>query len=168
MVRWHRALAAGKILQGEYLGRYWDGPGSLLAGGDQFGFEVLYTQGPDTMMVIMSNARGTGGMRRFEDLGRELADLVSGRVGRPAPRFSLGVMLAIDGEGVTVDDLRPGSAAERDGLRPGDRLLSANGKPLGDDPLAALDPFLATGETIRFEIRRGGRSMTVNVKPDPR
>ena len=48
--------------------------------------------------------------------------------------------------GLTVSQVVPGSAAERDGLRTGDRLLSANGKPFGDDALAILDPFLATGE----------------------
>ena len=54
------------------------------------------------------------------------------------------------------------------GLRSGDRLLSANGRSFGDDPLAVLDPFLATGQRIEFELERDGKKMKISVKPNPR
>lgn len=176
MYRWHLALAEGKILDEEHLEKYWSPAGSLLAGGDMFGFEVVYTQGPETLMILMSNAGGRGGVERIQSLGRDLASLVS--TGRPqagsrkAPAYSLGVQLGIEadqsGTRVMVEAVAPGSAAARDGLEPGDRILSANGTALGEDPLAVLDPFLQTGGTIRFEIERDGARRTVDVIPSPR
>lgn len=176
LYRWHRALAEGKILDEEHLARYWSPRGSLLTGGDMFGFEIVYTQGPDDMFILASNAGGPAGVERIQSLGRELASLVlAGQGTSPsgeAPAYSLGVQLGIDatdaGLVVLVDAVVPGSAAERDGLRPGDRLLSADGTPFGDDPLAVLDPLLRTGQTIRFEIERDGTRKTVEVTPRPR
>jgi len=40
--------------------------------------------------------------------------------------------------------------------------------PFGDDPMAVLDPLLASGEKITFAIERDGKEMSVGVKPDPR
>ena len=34
------------------------GDGDILAGGDMFGFEIVYTQGPESMMILVSNNGG--------------------------------------------------------------------------------------------------------------
>ena len=174
MVRWHAALREGKILSEESLENYWGPGGGILAGGDMFGFEIMYTQGRDTMMVLISNA---GGQRadRSQALGRDLANLVNstGPSG-VARKFSLGVEMDLrdddgpDGTRIVLSSVRAGGAAERDGLKPGDVLLSVGGTPLGDDPLAVLDPYLSSGEAMVFEVERDGSRRSVTVKPDPR
>lgn len=164
MYRWHRALADGKILSGDFLSRYWGPRGTVLAGGDMFGFEIVYTQGPETMMIMTTN-HGFG-MGTFHELSKGLARLVNQE---SAPRFSLGIEMDVrEGEAITIVRVVKGSAAERDGLWPGDVLLSIGGKSLGDDPLAVLDPYLATGKPIPFEILRSGQRQSVTVQPDPR
>jgi C-terminal processing protease CtpA/Prc len=86
----------------------------------------------------------------------------------PSP-FFLGVAMRVEGgEGVFVEELLPDGAAGRDGLEVGDRLVKANGKELGDDPIAVLRPILMKGDKISFEIERDGETMTVDVKPNPR
>ena len=70
--------------------------------------------------------------------------------------------------GVTIARVVPGSAADRDGLRAGDILLTAGGKPLVPDPLNVLDAYLRTGKAITFELERSGARQTVVVTPNPR
>ena len=164
--RWHRALADGKILDPEHLRLYWASPGSVLAGGDMFGFEIVYTQGPDTMMVLISNAGGPSGMPAIQALGNGLALLVNAA---SRPPYSLGIQMEVtEPGGIRVERVVEGSAAGRDGLRAGDRLLTADGRALAPEPLAVLDPLLRTGEPIRFTIERDGRRLDVTVTPDPR
>ena len=166
MYRWHRALADGKILTGEFLERYWSPRGALLAGGDMFGFEILYTQGPETMMILVSNAGGPGGIERIQELGRSLEQLVNAAY---APRFSLGIEMDVQGPGrVTIVRVMKGSAAERDGLQADDRILEIGGKPLREDPLQLLDPFLQSGEPVEFLLERNGSTVKVVVRPNPR
>lgn len=69
---------------------------------------------------------------------------------------------------VMIDQVIPGSGAERDGLKAGDRLLGVNGTPFGDNPLALLDPRLSTGAAIRFKIERDGEHLEIEVKQNPR
>lgn len=166
MYRWHRALADGKILTGEFLQRYWAPRGAVLAGGDMFGFEIVYTQGPETMMVLVSNNGGPGGIGIFRELSMGLANLVNQQ---SAPRFSLGIEMDLGkGDSVIVVRVMEGSAAEKGGLRPGDILLSVAGESLGEDPLRVLAPYLTTGASIPFEIEREGKRQSVTVKPEPR
>ncbi len=164
--RFVRGLRAGKLLESEMRERLlatWRG---VLAGGSMFGFEIVYTTDPDNMMILISNYNPSGMQSRSVALGEELAVLVLAQTG---PRFSLGVALGFDSDrGLVVSRVVPGSAAERDGLQAGDGLISANGTPFGDDPLAVLDPLLAAGKRIEFKIEREGKQMTVGVKPNPR
>ena len=98
MYRWHRALADGKILSGDFLSRYWGPRGTVLAGGDMFGFEIVYTQGPETMMILITN-HGFG-MVTFQKLSRGLARLVNLE---SAPRFSLGIEMDVRaGNAITI------------------------------------------------------------------
>ena len=62
----------------------------------------------------------------------------------------------------------PGGAAERDGLKASDLLLSANGQAMRDPILPILEPFLRTGEAITFEIERAGVRSKITVHPAPR
>ncbi len=66
--------------------------------------------------------------------------------------------------GVEVRSVIPGSPAEKAGLRPGDRIVSARGRPLRnafDWEAERLD--MRVGENIPLVVRRGGRDLTVSV-----
>ena len=166
MRRFVSGMRAGKLLDAERRERLLSTWRGLLAGGSIFGYEIVYTTDPDNMMILISNYNPDGGQSVAVELAENLAALTQDRT---RARFSLGIGLEIDTEkGLTVSQVVPGSAAQRDGLKTGDRLISANGIPFGDDPLAVLDPFLASGERIKFAIERDGKSMTVGVKPNPR
>lgn len=166
MRRFVSGMRAGKLLDAERRERLLSTWRGVLAGGSIFGYEIVYTTDPDNMMILISNYNPDGGQSVAVELAENLAALTQDRT---RARFSLGIGLEIDTEkGLTVSQVIPGSAAQRDGLKTGDRLISANGIPFGDDPLAVLDPFLASGERIKFAIERDGKSMTVSVKPKAR
>jgi CubicO group peptidase (beta-lactamase class C family) len=74
--RWNRTLRGGEILTGDWLERYWSPPGSLLSGGDAYGYEILYTEGPEDLFFLVSHTITPENRRQFEQLGRDLADLV--------------------------------------------------------------------------------------------
>jgi len=78
--RWHQALRAGKLLEPEYAARYFGPPGAFLNGGDMYGFEIYYTQGPKTQFFLVTNAAEDRTRRRaVEALANDLAALVQGR-----------------------------------------------------------------------------------------
>jgi uncharacterized protein (TIGR03067 family) len=163
MWRWTKAVKGGKILSKESLKLY-SGPGEgMLVGGDEHGFYIMYAGNPRSFMVVMSNELSPRRTPQLDRLGQELTALVSER--KPA-KFTLGVQLKVtEGSPVKVEGVAKGGAAERAGLRPGDVLLNAAGKPLSDDPGAVLGPLLQSGEVIEFEIERDGKRQTVKVKP---
>jgi len=166
MHRFVTGMRAGKLLDDEMRERLLSTWRGVLAGGSIFGYEIVYTTDPDNMMILISNHNPNGGESGAVSLAEDLAGL---SLGRTRPKFSLGIGLDMDTErGLTVSQVVPGSAAERDGLKTGDRLISANGTPFGDDPMAVLDPFLASGEKIKFGIERDGKKLNVGVKPNPR
>jgi CubicO group peptidase (beta-lactamase class C family) len=165
MWRWARAVRGGKLLSKESLKHY--GPGDdMLVGGDMYGFEIMYAGGGPSFMVVMSNAGSPRRNPQLRQLGRDLTGLVTDR--KPA-KFTLGIMFDVGDDGrVKVENVVSGGAADRAGLRTGDVLLKAAGKPLGDNPASVLGPLLQTGDVIEFEIDRGGQRQTVKVKPAPR
>ena len=166
MRRFVSGMRAGKLLNAETRERLFSTWRGVLAGGSMFGYEIVYTTDPDNMMILISNHNPGGGQSIAVELAEDLAALTLDRM---RPRFSLGIGLDFDTDrGLMVSQVVPGSAAERDGLKTGDRLISANGKPFDDDPLVVLDPFLASGETITFAIERDGKKMSVAVKPNAR
>ncbi|MFC5149701.1 S41 family peptidase [Streptomyces aureoversilis] len=73
------------------------------------------------------------------------------------------------GDGRTeVDSVRPGSPADRAGLRSGDRLRTVDGAPADDRPVTDVVALLrgdgtarsAPGTPVRIEVERAGRSWT--------
>ncbi|MCS6781821.1 MAG: trypsin-like peptidase domain-containing protein [Gloeomargarita sp. SKYBB_i_bin120] len=67
----------------------------------------------------------------------------------PAQGFRLGI--ALDPETLVIQDVEPNSPAELIGLRPGDRLLALNGRPLED------------AEELRAYLQRRPRAMLLTV-----
>jgi CubicO group peptidase (beta-lactamase class C family) len=166
MHRFVTGMRGGKLLNEEMRERFLSSWRGVLAGGSIFGYEIIYTTDADNMMILISNYNPDGGDSTAVALAEDIANLT---MGRTRPRFSLGIGLEMDSEtGLTVSQVVAGSAAERDGLKTGDRLISANGTPFGDDALAVLDPFLASGEKITFAIEREGKKLSVGVQPNPR
>lgn len=166
MHRFVAGMRAGKLLNAEMTERFLSAWNGILAGGSVFGYEIVYTTDPKNMMILISNSNPQGENSPAVALAEGLAELV---LARTLPKFSLGVALEVDPEhGVTVSRVMPQSAAERDGLKVGDRLLQANGQPLGDDPLAVLEPYLTAGGKIEFAIERDGKPMTLTVTPGKR
>ncbi len=166
MWRWTQAVRGGKVLSPASLAVY-AGPGDgMLVGGDMYGFEIMYAGNERAFMVVLSNVGSRKSIPQLRQLGRELTGLVTGR--KP-PKFALGVEMDVQDDGrVKVLKVVPGGAAERGGLRAGDVLLEAAGKPLGGSPAAMLGELLQKGDPITFTVERGGKRQTVTVKPVPR
>ena len=67
--------------------------------------------------------------------------------------------------GACVQSVEKGSDAEKQGLLPGDIILSANGQPVTEtDELLAIKNALGIGDTLTLEIWREGETLTVEVK----
>jgi CubicO group peptidase (beta-lactamase class C family) len=165
MWRWLQAVYGGKLLSPDSLNHYTSPPGAILAGGDMYGFEIMYAGNQRSCMIVMSNG-GTPKQRpQLRKLGEALAALVTDR---KLARFTLGVKLDVGDNGrLRIAELIPGGAAERQGLRAGDVLLKAGGKELEQNPGQVLGALLESGEPITFEMERGGQRQTVTVKPAP-
>jgi predicted metalloprotease with PDZ domain len=118
----------------------------------------------------------------FRDLGTFFADYVRGTreldyaaylayaglelksEERGSPRLGFEASAGPAGE-VGVDYVEPRSAAAQAGLLRGDLLESMNGQALHDSPdnlLAQLKP----GQEVKFQVQRGGSSLTVAYKLD--
>ena len=71
-------------------------------------------------------------------------------------------------QGALVADLFPGGPAARAGLRQGDVVLQAEGRPVVD--AAALNYLIQTrrpGETIPLTVRRGERDVALTLRAEP-
>lgn len=171
IARFLDAMREGRILAPEWAQRYFGpGPGAD-RNGDDYGFEMFVYRAPGarSYVITMTNANRPGpdddDDTIFVRTSRALGDVV---LGRTRPPFSLGIEMAPRGQGgVEVVRVVPGGAAEQAGLLAGDVLLAADGTPLGDDPLAVLDPSLRDGSPIAFAVRRGERTLEITVRPAP-
>jgi CubicO group peptidase (beta-lactamase class C family) len=161
---WQQAIRSGKTLSPESAAKYFGG--GIAAGGDDRGFLCMYNDaGPENVAIVCGNSH-----QGREDLTKAVAvrltELARGATTFP---FALGIEFQVEASaGVSVARVVPGGAAERDGLRAGDVLISANDKPMRDPILPLLEPFLKTGDPIRFEIERAGQRSRVTVRPMPR
>jgi S1-C subfamily serine protease len=62
----------------------------------------------------------------------------------------------------------PGSPAERAGLRAGDVVLGINGHALTERGAGRFFDRISPGGAVRFEVRRGTRTLTIPVVPELR
>lgn len=168
--RWFAAIRRPDFLDQTLATRFLP-RGQLLAGGDMYGFEILMTESasePTSLMLVVTNAVSSRERRMaFDRFGESIAGLVLGRSASP-PAYTLGVMLAVEDGATLVDDVAPGGAAAAAGIERGDRLLTANGVPLGEEPGRVLAKVLADGKPVTLEIERAGQRKTLTVTPKPR
>ena len=85
---------------------------------------------------------------------------------RTARRAALGTVpdFGFPGPGVRVEEVVPGSAAEKAGLRPGDVLLEIDGEEVADlRGYAKLLARRAPGERVRLTIERDGERLDVEA-----
>ena len=70
--------------------------------------------------------------------------------------------------GLPISDVVSGGPAEAAGLSAGDRIVSAAGEPLDDfEELAELIDTRSVGETLPFEVLRGGESLELPITLAP-
>lgn len=62
--------------------------------------------------------------------------------------------------GIKIDNIYPGSLAEKSGFIPGDILLSVNSHKLRD-PIDFI--FFGTDDSLDIEVKRGGKKMNIHV-----
>lgn len=91
-----------------------------------------------------------------------LAALAAAREG--GPRLGLAARPAPDGGGLLVERVVAGGAAERAGVRPGDRLVRAGEVVL--DTTDALRAALAAGGALRLVLVREGAEVTLELAPE--
>jgi serine protease Do len=86
------------------------------------------------------------------------------------PVLAQGLGLSRD-SGVIVEDIVPGSAAAKSGIKIGDMVLAADGKPMRDTKQFALIMFRKRpGQTVRLQVQSGSttRDVEVMVMQSPR
>ena len=170
--RWLDAVREDKILEPAWADRY-IGPGvGASRNGDSYGYEMFVYHGPgaESYAVTLTNSNKpepeSDGETPFVQLSREIGNLL---LAPYLPKYTLGIAMDPGPDGtLEITGVGPRSAAERDGLREGDLLVSIGGVAFGDDPMAVLDPYLATGDPIVFLVRRDGRELKITVRPNPR
>ena len=64
-----------------------------------------------------------------------------------------------------VDTVQPASAAEAAGFQPGDLVLTINGRPIDSFPDMQQIVSTSAGETLVFEVERGGTRVTLKATP---
>ena len=165
MWRWMQAVYGGKILSADSMRRYGDGQG-VFAGGDVYGFEIVYAGNNRTAMCVMTNVGSPKRMPEWRRLVDDLAGLV---LERKPSKFLLGVTLEVDdNDRVKIETVSENGAAAKAGLRSGDVLVKVNGKELGSRPVVSLGAATQSGNPVELEIERDGNRSTVTVKPLPR
>ncbi|HEX5129390.1 MAG TPA: RIP metalloprotease RseP [Usitatibacter sp.] len=88
-----------------------------------------------------------------EDLDRDFLGKLGLRPFRPKVAADLG-------------RVRPGSAAERGGLRQGDRVISVDGKPIATWFDFTTEVSGSAGRVLAIEVEREGRRLVVRATPD--
>jgi regulator of sigma E protease len=85
------------------------------------------------------------------------------------PRYHLGepgiVPVLEDSEPPVVDYVVPGDAADEAGIREGDRVLRAEGRPLAGDVEIRQLLQKSPGKPVHLELERGGETLALQVVP---
>jgi membrane-associated protease RseP (regulator of RpoE activity) len=83
---------------------------------------------------------------------------------RPFKPGTLGVGIAQQGEKIWVESVFPGSAAQKAGFKPGDRIVSVGGKAIKDvDRLVGLIRKAGAGNKLAFVVKRGGKALRLHA-----
>jgi serine protease Do len=95
--------------------------------------------------------------------GRVRRGVIGARAQTITPPLSAGLGLLFD-RGVVLSDVVPSGPAAAAGLRPGDVVVSLDGKPMENARQLEVNLYRrAPGETVRLEVRRGPESLRVDV-----
>ncbi|NPA58263.1 MAG: RIP metalloprotease RseP [Aquificae bacterium] len=72
-------------------------------------------------------------------------------------------------EPVVVGYVQPGSPAEKAGIKPFDKIVAVDGKPVKNWKEFTVEISLKAGKTVKLEVEREGRRITIpiTVPPDP-
>ncbi|MFG0329046.1 MAG: serine hydrolase [Phycisphaerales bacterium] len=162
MRRWIKAIHERRFLNEENTRRFMRLSRGLLNGGNDYGFDIFYTYSRDSYLILLANGVNGETRRAVSRFAHDLADLV---LAESVPPYSLGIQMKLRDGRVVVGEVGPGTAAERDGLKAQDQLIGVDGEPLGDDPLAVLDPYLHEGRPIPFDVERNGKRIRIVVTP---
>lgn len=85
---------------------------------------------------------------------------------RRSGQAGLGLALARTRAGMVVSTVVPSSPADDAGLRPGDRILSVDGRPIRGEAAAAIEALIAgpEGTTVRLVWRGRGRPQQAEIE----
>jgi Aspartyl protease/PDZ domain len=128
-------------------------------------FKMTIDYEKKTMTLVPSGYKPPDGMKAMTIL------MLAGAGRRYlAPAAQWGVMASKEtgdeADGVDVKSIVPGSAADKAGLKRGDRLLTLDGR--WTDTIADLYEaagYVKLGSTVDVKIKRGGKEMSLKVSP---
>ncbi len=128
-------------------------------------FKMTLDYQAKTMTLVPSGYKPPDVMR-----GMMQAILSGGAARSLAPAAQWGVMVSKgkgdEADGVDVASVVPGSAADRAGLKKGDRLLTLDGRWTDSLPdLYEAAGKVRPGTTVKLTIKRGGKEMELKVTP---
>jgi serine protease Do len=123
---------------------------SRAAGAEGLGFAAP----SNIVRTVYEQIRKSGRVRRG-DIGvrpQTITPLLASALGLPRD------------EGVILADVKPGSPAARAGLRPGDLVVSLDGKPMENGRQLQIGLYRhVVGEVVNIEVLRAGQQMTFPV-----
>jgi hypothetical protein len=152
----------------------------LVAPGDATAKIGLWTgAGRESAVIFSVDGRCAGIARLGQFLSGRACRLIAEQIIRygSVKRATLGVIITElrrddparqqvpalgDRAAVRIDQVMPGSAADKAGLRGGDLLLSLAGEPVGDIPGLSAAIAARSGET-EFQVLRGGEVVKISV-----
>ncbi|HET9574511.1 MAG TPA: RIP metalloprotease RseP [Methyloceanibacter sp.] len=130
------------------------------------------------------NVASAGGRRTLDQLtpeerarsfqGKSLAQRAAVVAAGPIANFLLAIVIftaifGIFGERITaakVDIVNPGSAAERAGFLPGDRVISIDGTAIETFGEMQRIVAMSPDQPLRFVVDRGGKTVDITVTPE--
>ncbi len=133
------------------------------------GYVKMYGDADPSSSTIDLSARPEPDSFPAKSVAQRMAIVVAG----PCANFVfaivvLGLLFATVGRPVTpaeVGEVQPGSAAEAAGLRPGDRIVAVDGKPIASFEELQVVVRDSPGVTLAFTIERAGQKLDLPVTP---